>query len=150
MKELKLEELTLEQKIGLTIIARGVLNEEDKDFIFEMIKKGAVGGIQVRVKEGSDELIRQIKEIADYPILICADMEHGFPGSKLKIPNQIAISSTDSEEMAYEFGRVTAIEAKNAGYNVVWGPVVDFAIEGSLCRNIRCLSDDKETVSRFA
>ena len=150
MRELKLEELTLEQKLGLTIIARGVRNEEDKKFVLEMIKKRALGGIQVRVERDYAKFIAEIKEAADYPILICADMEHGFPGSKLKIPNQIAISSTDSEEMAYEFAKVTAIEAKNAGYNVVWSPVVDFTVEGSQCRNIRCLSDDKEIVTRFA
>ncbi len=150
MKELKLEELTLEQKLGLTIIARGVRDEEDKKFVLEMIKKRALGGIQVRVEKDYAEFIAEIKEVADYPILICADMEHGFPASEFKIPNQIAISSTDSEEMAYQFAKVTAIEAKNAGYNVVWSPVVDFTVEGSQCRNIRCLSDDKETIARFA
>lgn len=150
MTELKLEELTLEQKIGMTIIARGVRDKEDKEFIFEMIKKRALGGIQVNVTPEGMELVKEIKKLADYPILICADMESGFPMSELRIPNQIAISSTDSDEMAYEFARVTAIEAKNAGWNVVWSPVVDFAVEGSQCRNIRCLSDDKETIARFA
>ena len=41
-------------------------------------------------------------------------------------------------------------EAKAKGYNVVWGPVVDMASKGAVCRNSRCLSDDINTVCDYA
>ena len=47
MQELKLNELTLEQKIGLVICSRGGRDDEDKAFILEMVRKKAVGGIQI-------------------------------------------------------------------------------------------------------
>lgn len=46
MRLLKLEEMTLEQKIGQLICARGYRDEDDKKFVLEMIKKGAVGAVQ--------------------------------------------------------------------------------------------------------
>lgn len=150
MKELKLEDLTIEQKIGQLICVRGFIDEADKEFVFEMLEKKAVGAVQIRYREGCEELIAQIKQKAGYPLLICADMEHGFPGSNLSIAEQMAISCAADEEAAYEFGRVTAIEAKNAGYNVVWGPVVDLASEGALCKITRCFSDDPKLTARYA
>ena len=142
--------MTLEQKIGQLICVRWYNTEEDKKFLFDMLKKGAVGAVQVRNFEGRDEFIEKIKKAADYPVLICADMEHGFPGSELKVPHTMSISSTGSTEYAYELARTVAIEAKAKGYNVVWGPVVDIASRGAVCRNPRCLSDDAEVVSDYA
>jgi beta-glucosidase-like glycosyl hydrolase len=53
-------------------------------------------------------------------------MEHGVPIEEAhKLPGTITLSSADDEKLAYEFGRITAIEAKDIGYNLVWGPVVD-------------------------
>ena len=37
MKPLKLEELTLEQKLGLVITARRIEEGEDHEFLFDMI-----------------------------------------------------------------------------------------------------------------
>ncbi len=145
-----INDLTLEQKIGQLICVRWYNTKEDKDFLFEMLKKGAVGAVQVRNFEGRDEFIKQIEEAADYPVLICADMEHGFPGSELKVPHTMSVSSTGSVEYAYELARTVAIEAKAKGYNVVWGPVVDMASKGAVCRNSRCLSDDINTVCDYA
>ena len=142
--------LTLEQKIGQLICVRWYNTDEDKQFLFDMLKKGAVGGVQVRSFEGRDEFIAKIKEAADYPVLICADMEHGFPGSELKVPHTMSISATGSTEYAYELARTVAIEAKAKGYNVVWGPVVDIASGGAVCRNPRCLGDNADIVSDYA
>ena len=141
--------MTLEQKIGHLIIVRGFLDEKDKAFFFKMLDDGAVGGLQVRYYDGCERDIAEIKKRAGYPLFICADMENGFPGSKLKIPSQMAIAQTGDSSFAYELAKITAIEAKNAGYNVVWGPVVDIASEGMLCKIPRCFGDSVEVVSDF-
>lgn len=150
MYELNLNDLSIEQKIGQLIVARRWDNKEDVEFVFEMLEKKAVGAVQVIYYEGCEELIAKIQEKAGYPILVCADMEHGFPGSELKVPAQMSISATNDMEYAYELARAVAIEAKNAGYNVVWGPVVDLAAEGALCKNTRCFSDNVKLVSEYA
>ena len=149
VKPLKLEELSLEQKIGMLITARGLGSQENADFIFEMIKKRALGGIQITVGPGAEKLVRKIREIADYPILIGADMEKGYPNSDLQIPSQMALGAIDDEELAYQFGAVTAIEAKSAGYSMIWSPILDLLSGPAECKVTRSLSDDPELAARI-
>ena len=150
MKPLKLEELSLEQKIGQLIIVRGFLDDEDRKFIMEMTAKKAVGGFQLPYTEGGEKLIEEISRTAGYPVLICANMEYGFAGTKLKFPAQMAISAANDEELAYKAAQVTAIECKNYGFNMIWGPVVDLCGRGRLCKNTRTFGDDPMINSRYA
>ena len=150
MRELKLEELTLEQKIGQLICVRWIHSTEELEEIYEALSKGALGAIQVKWREwfgqGPVELIARLKEAAGYNVLICEDMETGFRGSNQAIPHQLAISYADQEELAYEIGRIVAIEAKNAGYDVVWGPISDVGLEGKSYMNLRGFGDVERTV----
>ncbi|MBE7014922.1 MAG: hypothetical protein E7419_06940 [Ruminococcaceae bacterium] len=150
MQELKLENMTLEQKIGHLIVARAYVDEEDKNYILEMVKKRAVGGIQMCFGEGYKEFIEEVKKNADYPILICADMENGYPGGKFRFPVPMGIASSGELEFAYNLGRVTAIEAKKEGVNVAWGPVVDLPVKDSVCKISRCFGDDISYLSDFS
>ena len=150
MKELELSDLSAEQKIGQLIVARCGLCEEDKKFIIDMAKKKCVGGIQMCFSDGYKEFIDKVRGAADYPLLVCADMENGYPGGSFKFPLPIGISSTNDPSLAYQLARLTAIEAKRAGINVVWGPVVDIAREGALCKISRCFGDDIERVCKFS
>ena len=52
MQVLKLEELSIEQKLGQLLIVRGYKNQEDKEYVLEMARKKAVGGIQVLFRDG--------------------------------------------------------------------------------------------------
>ena len=150
MKPLKLEDLTLEQKIGQLIIVRGFLDDEDRKFIMEMTAKKAVGGFQLPYTEGGEKLIEEINRTAGYPVLICANMEYGFAGTELKFPALMALSATNDEELAYKAAQVTAIESKKYGFNMIWGPVVDLCARGKLCKNTRTLGDDPWINSRYA
>jgi len=149
MKPLKLEELTTEQKIGLIITARGLGSGEDREFVFDMIKKRALGGIQIPLNSNTDKMIAEVKAAADYPILIGADMEKGYPLSELQIPSQMSLAAIDDEELAYQFGAVSAIEAKSHGYNMIWGPILDMLMGPADCKVVRTLGDDYERVSRI-
>ena len=63
MKELKFEELTLEQKLGLTMnmVLHG---PADEDFVFEMIKKRAVGSVWIQYPhETADRRLKIINEL---------------------------------------------------------------------------------------
>ena len=150
MKELKLSELTIEQKIGLLICARGYVDENDKQFILEMVKKKSLGGIQMCYFPGYREFMEEVREAADYPLLICADMENGYLGGNYRFPYPMGVASSQDMKFAYDLGRVTAIEAKKDGVNVAWGPVADLAVKGAVCRTGRCFGEDPEFVARFA
>ena len=149
VKPLKLEELSLEQKIGMLITARGLGSKENREFVIEMIKKRALGGLQITVGPGAEKLAQEIRAIADYPILIGADMEKGYHNSDLQIPSQLALAAIDDEELAYQFGAVSAIEAKKAGYSMIWGPIVDLLSGPAECKVAKCLGDDPEFVARI-
>lgn len=142
MKMLKLEEMTLEQKIGQLICARGYRDEADKKFVLEMIKKGAVGAVQ-GICNNDSSYAADALAVADYPILICADMEGGV-GDAI-IPRPMGITAGGDPKVAYELGRATAIEAKRIGINLIWGPVVDLREAVS-----RSFSYDKDITSEYA
>lgn len=142
MKMLKLEEMTLEQKIGHLICARGYRDEEDRAFILEMIKKGAVGGVQ-GICNGDFNCAVDAVETADYPILVCADMEGGVGDAV--IPRPMGITAGGDPKVAYELGRATAIEARRLGINLIWGPVVD--LRKAVARSF---SFDKDIASEYA
>lgn len=148
MKELKLSDLTLEQKIGQVIMARGYRDTEDKAFLLEMIKKKAVGGVQIRFDDDYKDFIQEIHEAADYPILLYNDMERGFPKGQ-QIPSAIALGAVKDPVIAYEAARITAIEAKAVGMNAVCGPVVDISCPGALCKVHRTFGDDVATISEL-
>jgi len=149
VKGLDLSEMTVEQKIGQLIVVRDLLTEEDEKFILEMIEKKSVGGIQIRFNDKYKDFMKKVHEKADYPILVCADMETGYPEGEGRYPCAMGIAACGNPDIAYELGRITAIEAKNAGANVIWGPVVDSAVEHALCRNTRCFGDDPEKISEI-
>jgi beta-glucosidase-like glycosyl hydrolase len=89
---------------------------------------------------------------ASYPLLVCDNMENGFKDPKaVSLPCQMAIGAINSEDAAYQFGRLTAIDAKAVGFNMVFGPIVDIALNaGSACVGPRSFGGDKELVARMA
>ena len=145
--KLKIEEMTLEQKIGMVLCVRR-FQEEDLEFIFELLKKRAIGCIQFR--EHQDELNKKILDAADYPILVIGDAERGFPVSDLpKIP-MASLAACNSPEACRALAKGIVRDAKAAGCNGVWGPVID-VLEGDEPLGVgRKFSDDPQKVGRFA
>jgi len=153
MRELRLEELSAEQKIGMVtcaLISNFDRTKESDDYVLEQIKNHALGCLWIKWgTKDQDEFIAKVKEVADYPLLIITDAESGL--SPYTIGKHNSLGMTDSEELAYEFGKVTAVTARQAGYNVVCDPVVDLVDGQALCAgNVRSLGSDKYKVSKLA
>lgn len=153
LKELKFEELTIEQKIGMVTCCLFPTHNrtvESDEFIFNLIKNHALGCLWVDPDTPNfEEVMARVKELADYPLLIICDAESGM--KPYKIGRHNALGMTDSVELAYEFGKVTAITAKQKGYNVVCDPVVDMMDGPGMCgSNIRSMGSDKHKVSSLA
>ena len=152
MKELKFEELSVEQKIGMVtccMIDPWNRNPEMDEFIYEKIRNHALGCVWVyRTIPDFEEVMAKIKEIADYPLLIIDDAEKGIDHS---IGWQNALGMADSEELSYEFGKVTAISARKKGFNVICNPILDMANGAKVaCGNLRTLGSDKKRVAVLA
>lgn len=151
MKELKFEELTLEQKLGLVLapLFQPTMSDEIKDFVFDLIKKRAIGALWINTGPKGFELIRKVREIADYPIIIITDAESGL--EEYKIGKHNALGCTGSPELAYLFGKAVGTRARGLGYNVICNPIVDVARGNCVCGgNIRSLGDNVEKVTELA
>ena len=149
MKELKFEELSVKQKIGMVtcgLIPSMNRTEEQDEYVLDLIRNRALGAIWVNPKTPDLEgIMKKIKDAADYPILILTDAESGLDYT---IGKHNAIGMTDSEELAYQFGKVTAVTAANMGYNVVCNPILDNIPGASICGgNIRSLGSDKYRIA---
>ena len=145
LKELKFEELTVEQKLGLTL--NFVIHQpaDDIEFVYDLIKKRSVGSVWIQQGQGDEYKARidKVRELADYPILIVTDAESGI--GDFKVGKHNAIGTTGSEKHAYAFGKAVGVEARKLGYNMVCDPVVDMH-DGAM----RNLGVDKEEVTKLA
>ena len=150
MKELKLSELTLEEKIGQTMIAFASNDEKQIECCVELIKKHALGGVYIPARSPHrDEYIARIKEAADYPVLVMCDAEDGI--DDCLIGSQNALGMTANEDLAYIFGKVLAVKARKLGYNVIGSPVVDMVETNCTCAmTTRSLGGNKYKVAALA
>ncbi len=159
IKELKLSDLTVEQKLGMCLCslvyncATEEQTEENIQYIINLIKTHSLGAIWVEPNlNNRDEVIARIKEAADYPILIICDAERGFRAEGFDtIGAHNAIGTCNTTESAYAFGKVTAVNARKAGYNVICNPVLDMTDENCACGvTIRSMGGNKYRVAELA
>ncbi|MBQ2749030.1 MAG: hypothetical protein IJF34_04525, partial [Clostridia bacterium] len=153
MKELRLEELTPRQKLGMVMTAHiyeGPNREENTAYALEMIKNYALGAIWIGPGlTRFEETMAAVKEAADYPILIVCDAESGMPPYTVGRHN--AIGCTGDPHLAYVFGKVTAVTARKKGYNVICNPVLDMVTHNAVCgATVRGLGSDKYKVTELA
>lgn len=99
-------------------------------------------------------LVNRMQEMARVPLLITADFEGGvglrYRGAT-RLPRAMAIGATFDQEMAYQAGRITALEARAIGVNVNFYPVADVNNNPrNPIINIRSFGGDPELVSSMA
>ena len=149
--EIKFEDLTLEQKLGFSAIFKcEVWAPEDAEYVESLIRERKIGAIWVPPRnEEALKLVKRLKDAADYPLLVFTDAEAGL--GDFTIGRQNTIGVCNSEELAYTFGKVTALTAREWGYNVVCNPVVDMVTKNSVCGSvIRSMGNNKEKVATLA
>ncbi len=144
---LNAESMTLEQKIGMVLCARR-FRPDDVEFIKELIKKRALGSIQLPAY--NPEIIEDILSVADYPIIVVNDTESGFPTSDLpKIP-LISLAAAGKKEYYEAFAKGIVRDGKKAGFNATWGPVIDIMNGDAPCSVHRKFADNAKDVSKAA
>jgi hypothetical protein len=73
-------------------------------------------------------ILNRLRAIAPYPLPVTADFETGA-GFRLEgataFPRNMAFGAAGDEKLAYEAGRITAVESRAIGVHVNFAPVVD-------------------------
>ena len=157
MKELQLQELTVKQKLGLCMTGfiryEGKENdpcEEDYARTLDLIREHSLGALWILpTNPAREKIMADVKAAADYPILLITDAESGLGEHVIGAHN--AIGCANNEELAYAFGKVTAVQAREMGYNVVCDPILDMTTVNTACGvTSRALGSDKYIVSKLA
>lgn len=149
-RELDPQSLTKEQKLGLLLCANLYQGEKDVSDAIEMIREHRLGAVWIATHmKNRDEVMRRVREAADYPILILCDAENGAPG--YEIPSAISLSAANArDDYARAFGRVTSAYYAKLGYNCICHPVLDRRTENRPCGGTtRIISPKKEIVARL-
>lgn len=102
--------------------------------------------------ENAKKLITKIKKV-NHPVLVASDMEAG-PGTAIvrakEFPSIRAICETEEERLAYETGKIAAIESREALYDWTFGPCVDILKNHfSPITSIRSASEDYKEVIKY-
>ncbi len=102
---------------------------------------------------GSFYNIEEFQHWADVPLLVAADYERGtgqwLSGGTL-FPTNMAVAATGNPELAFQQGRVTAVEAKSLGVQIAFAPVMDVNNnpENPII-NFRSYGDDPDIVAQY-
>lgn len=144
---MNIKNMTLDEKLGMVLCARR-FEEEDMEFILELVPKRALGSVQGHAAEPGP--LHRILATADYPIIVVNDAEQGFPTTKLPQIPLNALSACNNPEYCRAFAKGIVNDAKNAGFNATWGPVIDILDCDGPIKVGRTFSDDKERVTNLA
>ncbi len=168
-----ISELTLREKIGQTVAFHEELmgQIEDHKTFFENNPYGSLWvtgkayekadvNILFEPQGGGDEAedrtanTRQLmNECMRIPTLTVTDCEKGvkwFPDHVITTC-ATAIGASDSEELAYEFGKCIAADAKSVGLDWIWSPgLVDVGARKVGASPARTFSDDTDKVIKLA
>ncbi|HEX7072163.1 MAG TPA: glycoside hydrolase family 3 protein [Rhodothermales bacterium] len=151
--------LSLEEKIGQMIMVelpsgglRGLFGDADN-----LAESHAIGGFLVPRLMPPSEVFRRtsaLQQVARVPLLFAADYERGvgrFTNPLTELPSNMAVGATRDEIFAAAMGRLTAIESRAIGVNLIFAPVVDVNDNPhNPIINIRSFGEDPGLVGRMA
>ena len=152
--------LTLREKIAQMIMVRirgDYYHSEHwyRNSLKHWLKNDGIGGVISfgGSVHGSYYNIQQFQKWAKYPLLVAADYERGlgqWMGGGTLFPSNMAIAATGDSSLAYDQGRITALEARQLGVHVTFSPVMDInSNPKNPIINFRAYSDNREIVSKF-
>jgi beta-N-acetylhexosaminidase len=161
--------MSLREKLGQMLMVECVgrfapANSADREKILAEVQCNHVGGIIIATARGplgivrsqlfpTAILINELQRLARIPLLVGADFESG---TRMRIdegtpfPSAMAIGATGDPELAYQAGRITALEARAAGVNWIFAPDADLNNNpDNPIINVRSFGEDPHRVSDF-
>jgi beta-N-acetylhexosaminidase len=164
--------MTLREKVG-QLIMPWVLGDfapegsPSHERIVDYIKHQGVGGVIMSVGTPVEVAakLNDLQRHARVPLLVGADLETGagfrmrgavyMPGTidlggATDFPSLMAVGAAGDEHLAYEMGRITAIEARAVGIHVPFAPVLDVnSNPDNPIINVRSFGENPIAVSRM-
>jgi len=150
--------LSIEEKIGQHFI----IHLDPKQYAglvdnaAAAVRELHVGGFLVpRLLEPREvfEATQRLQRIARVPLFFAADYERGvgrFNNTLTELPSNMAIGATRDTVFAAAAGRLTALEARSIGVNLLFAPVVDVNNNpDNPIINIRSFGEDPDLVGRM-
>jgi len=158
--ELEWKHFSLREKIAQMIMVRirgDYYHSEHwyRKSLKKWLMKDGIGGVITfgGSIHGSYYNIQQFQKWAKYPLLVAADYERGlgqWMGDATLFPSNMAVAATGDTALAYDQGRITALESRSLGVHITFSPVMDINNNpDNPIINFRSYSDDPEIVSLF-
>lgn len=146
--ERTLASLTLRERIGQLIIEwipGGYTTPTSPDFepLRAWVEDDRIGGVSpsIGTPHAYVAKLNALQERAAVPLLVTADFENGGPGMRINgsfalpsmlaqgggtdFPPTMAFGAIGDERFAFEYGRITAREARATGVHLLFSPVLD-------------------------
>ncbi len=151
---MKANDLTLQEAIAQLLC--WWIRDESPDDIERILDQVPVGSVfnNALTPERNQEVVTTITEATRIPIIRSADLVTGagsvVPGATL-FPFQMAVGATNSEKLAEQMGRATAVEGRKLGFHWTFAPVVDLNMNfrNPLVNN-RAFGEDPDHVVRLS
>jgi beta-N-acetylhexosaminidase len=155
-----MEKMTVEEKVGQLIApaigpSNGDRNAEILTQVREWIQKYRIGHVYVASSKmdpvETAQLINDMQRASNLPLLIHSDLECG-PGTKFDgstiLTWPMGVAQSRSLELAYDWGTITAKEARAIGIHLINSPVLDVNINAANpVINVRSFGDDAGLVT---
>ena len=160
LKELSLNDLNIEEKVGQLFMVRysGDYYRNDAhrfQNVKRLITERHLGGVITFVGSvhGTVANLNEFQSFSKIPLLVAADFERGV-GQKIDgatlFPSNMAMAATGDPELSYEQGKITALEARALGVHVTFSPVLDVnSNPQNPIINFRSYGDSPEIVSKY-
>ena len=167
-----LSSLTLREAVAQLVfpwISGGYAAESDPELqeLFGWVDQG-LGGvlISIGVPDAYAAKLNRLQARASVPLLVASDFENGGPGMRINhsyaipsllpqgggtsFPPTMAFGAAGDEELAFEYGRITATEARAVGVHWLLAPVLDVnSNPENPVINTRSFGEHPETVGRL-
>jgi beta-N-acetylhexosaminidase len=143
-----LDSLTLRERVGQLVIEwipGGYVSPSAPEFepLERWVVEDGIGGVSpsIGLPHSYVAKLNALQELAPVPLLVGADFENGGPGMRINgayalpsmlpqgggtaFPPTMAFGAIGDERFAYEYGRITAVEARAVGVHFLFAPVLD-------------------------
>lgn len=134
--ELKINEMTVDEKIGQLIIS-GFEGSSISDEVKSLISDYKVSGFilfsrNIKSIEQTKQLLNELKyenSNNTYPLFLSVDEEGGrvkrMPSEYITLPTALEVGKKDSEIISRRFGEILGERVKSLGFNLDFAPVLD-------------------------
>ncbi len=164
--------LTLREAVAQLVIPwipGGYASESDPQFqdLLGWVEQGLGGvSISIGVPDAYVAKLNRLQSRARIPLLVTSDFENGGPGMRIhhsyalpsllpqgggtSFPPTMAFGAAGDEDLAFEYGRITAVEARAVGVHWLFAPVLDVnSNPDNPVINVRSFGEDPEAVGRL-